>query len=132
MSDRKKVLIIDDEEDARAFAETVVSEVGDFDIITASDGASGSQMARDTVPDLVILDVMMPGKSGFMVFNDIRQDERLADMKVIMLTGVSAKRGIDFSGDDMGQFFGEKPFAFIDKPVDPGILEEKVRSALGV
>ena len=132
MSDRKKVLIIDDEEDARAFAETVVSEVGDFDIIMASDGTSGSQMARDTVPDLVILDVMMPGKSGFMVFNDIRQDERLAEIKVIMLTGVAEERGIGFSGEDMGQYFGEKPFAFIDKPVDPRILEDTVRSALDV
>lgn len=133
MSESKKtVLIVDDEDDARAFAEAVVCEVGDCNVITAADGKSGLSLARETVPDLVILDVMMPGRSGFLVFHDIRQDERLANTPVIMLTGVSAKRGIRFSGKDMEDYMGEEPLAFLDKPVDPEILEQTVRQALGL
>lgn len=132
MLGKRTVLIVDDEEDARVFTETVVSEVGDFDIVTANDGDSGLRKASETVPDLVILDVMMPGKSGFVVFGDIRKEPQLAKTPVIMLTGVAEKSGIGFSGEDMGKFLGDKPFAFLDKPVDPQVLEETVRSALGL
>ena len=131
-AEKLTVLIVDDQEDARAFAEAVVSEVGDFNIITATDGEGGVQKAKEAVPDLIILDVMMPGKNGFHAFYDIRQDERLANTPVIMLTGVSRQTGIKFTEGDMDQYMGEKPAAFLDKPVDPEVLEETVRRVLGL
>ena len=130
--EQRTVLIVDDQEDARLFAETVVSEVGDFKIITASDGDTAVQKAKEAIPDLIILDVMMPGKDGFHAFYDMRQDEGLANTPIIMLTGVSKQTGIKFSEKDMDEYLGEKPFAFLDKPVDAEELEETVRKALGL
>ena len=129
---RKTLLIVDDQEDARAFAEAVVSEIGDFDILTAVDGGSGVRAAREAVPDLIILDVMMPGKDGFHAFCDIRQDENLADTPVIMLTGLSEQTGVAFSERDMADYLGAEPAAFLDKPVDPEKLQKTVREVLGM
>ena len=130
--EQKTILIVDDQEDARMFAETVVSEVGDFNIVTASNGEMGVEKAKEVIPDLIIMDVMMPVKDGFHAFYDMRQDERLADTAIIMLTGVSKQTGMKFSEKDMEEYLGEKPFAFLDKPVDPEKLEETVKKALGL
>lgn len=130
--ERKTVLIVDDQEDARVFVETVVSEVGDLNILIACDGESALETVQSQVPDLVVLDVMMPGMDGFHVFYRLRQEEATAKVPVIMLTGVSAESGVKFGEGDMGDFLGDKPFAFLDKPVDPEKLEETVKKALGL
>ena len=132
MSERKTILIVDDEADARAFVEAVVSEMGDFNIRLASCGNSGLEKAKTEKPDLMILDVMMPDKSGFHVFSELRQNEATASIPVIMLTGVSEETGMKFSGSDMGEFLGEPPAAFLDKPVDPVKLTETIKSVLGL
>lgn len=130
--EKKTVLLVDDEPDARAFAEAIVSEVDDFRIITADNGEDGLELAKKEIPDLMVLDVMMPKKDGFAVFNALRSDPATEGIPVIMLTGVSSETGIKFSGEAMGQFFGRKPEAFIDKPLDPVKLQEAVKSALGL
>jgi CheY-like chemotaxis protein len=132
MSDIKTVLIADDEADARAFAEAVISEVGDFNIIEATDGEEAVAVASTKKPDLIVLDVMMPRKSGFTAFNELRSQPATAEIPIIMLTGVSADSGIKFSKDTMGEYFGKAPEDFIDKPIDPVRLQAAVRSALGL
>lgn len=132
MADRKTILIVDDEADARAFVETVISEMGDFNICSASCGNNALEKAQTEKPDLIILDVMMPDKSGFQVFSELRRNEATASIAVIMLTGVSEETGMKFSGDDMGEFLGDPPAAFLDKPVDPAKLTETIKSVLGL
>jgi CheY-like chemotaxis protein len=105
--------------------------MGDFNIVKASDGESALKNAKARRPDLIILDVMMPNKSGFQVFDELKQDEMTASVPVIMLTGVSGETGLKFSGQDMGEYFGKEPFAFIEKPVDPARVQKAVASALG-
>ena len=132
MSDEKKtILIVDDEPDARAFVETAVSEIGDFNILTASNAEDALETMQTTRPDLVILDVMMPGRSGFDTFKEMRRREPTVQTPVIMLTGVSEQTGIAFSGEDMGEYFGASPAAFLDKPVEPKKLQETVLKNLG-
>jgi len=132
MSDGKTVLIVDDEPDAIEIVETMLSEIAGVAVISATDGDSGLAKVRESKPDLVILDVQMPGKSGFDVFTELRQDDATKDLPVIMLTGVAEKTGLRFSADDMAEFLGKEPEAYIEKPVDPATLQATVSRVLGL
>lgn len=132
MSENKTVLIVDDEPDAVAFAEAVVSEIDGCATLSASDGASGIAKAREAKPDLILLDVQMPGQSGFEVFGELGKDALTRDIPVIMLTGIADKTGLPFSGDDMNDYYGRKPAGYIEKPAEPEQVEAEVRKALGL
>ena len=132
MEEKKTILIVDDESDSVEFVKAIISEIGDFSVISASDGKSGLEKAKSELPDLIILDVMMPEKDGFSVFYDLKRNPDTENIPVIMLTGVSKKTGIKFSGEAMGEYLGREPVAFIDKPVDPAKLQKAVRKVLGI
>jgi two-component system alkaline phosphatase synthesis response regulator PhoP len=132
MSEKKLVMIVDDEPDAIAFAEDVLSDLEGVETVTANDGDSALAKIRERKPDMVILDVQMPGKNGFAVFSELRADEATRDLPVAMLTGVAEKEGISFSAADMGEFLGAEPQAYIEKPVDPDKLQQAVTEVLGL
>jgi len=132
MSDVRKVLIVDDEADSVAITESMLSEIEGLDVLSANDGDSGLAKAKEVDPDLMILDVQMPGKSGFDVFSELRRDDATKGIPVIMLTGVEEKTGIGFSSEEMGDFLGEKPQAYIEKPVDAEALQSTVKRLLGL
>jgi DNA-binding response OmpR family regulator len=94
-----------------------------LEVIAASDGDQAWQLAREHLPDLVVLDVMMPGMSGWEVCRKIREDISLAHTGVVMLTGI---------GENLNQMtsplYGAD--AYIDKPFDFGELDQKIREAL--
>jgi DNA-binding response OmpR family regulator len=94
-----------------------------LDVIEASDGEQAWRMAREHLPDLVVLDVMMPGMSGWEVCRKIREDVALAHTGVVMLTGI---------GENLNQMtsplYGAD--AYVDKPFEFGDLDEKVKGAL--
>ena len=132
MTAQKKILIVDDDPDAVEFSRTVLSDMGAFDLVVASDGEQGISLARSERPDLILLDVTMPKKDGFEVFADLRKAPETESVPVIMLTGVSAQSGIPFSAEDMGEYLGKEPAQFIDKPVDPQVLQSAVTRVLGL
>jgi two-component system alkaline phosphatase synthesis response regulator PhoP len=132
MSDVRKILVVDDEPDAIEFATAVLEDIGDITVESAGDGVRGFEKAKETRPDLIILDVQLPERSGFLAFMDIRQHESTSHIPVVMLTGISEKIGIKFSGADMEEFMGEGPDAFLEKPIDPAKLQETVRGLLGL
>ena len=132
MSEMKMVLVIDDEPDAIQIVETMLSEVEGVVVESANDGDSGLARVRESKPDLILLDVQMPGKSGFDVFIDLKQDSATADIPVVMLTCVADKTGLRFSSNDMGEFLGKEPDAYIEKPVDPATLQATVSKLLGL
>jgi DNA-binding response OmpR family regulator len=94
-----------------------------LDVIEASDGEQAWRMAREHLPDLVVLDVMMPGMSGWEVCRKIREDVALAHTGVVMLTGI---------GENLNQMtsplYGAD--AYVDKPFEFGDLDQKVKGAL--
>lgn len=132
MSTMRTILVVDDEPDAIEFVSAVLEDIGDITVLSASDGSSGFEKAKQAKPDLIILDVQMPGRSGFYVFTDIRKNESTSHIPVIMLTGVGEKIGIHFSGDDMEEFMGERPDAYVEKPVEPEQLQKTVRALIGL
>jgi len=121
----KKALVVDDESDARAFVRAILEPEG-WQVAEAIDGADGLKQAKALRPELIILDVQMPRKTGFDMFYDLCQDPALQDTKVIMLTGVAEKTGIRFSSKDMGEFLGKEPDAYVEKPIDPDTLKRAV------
>ncbi len=128
--DSKKILVVDDEADAVEFVRAIMEEAG-YEVVSASNGVEGLEKAQAEKPDLVILDVQMPEKDGFATFADMKKDPELKAIPVVMLTGVGKKVGISFSSQDMGDFLGEEPNAYVEKPVNPEILQETVQKLLG-
>ena len=119
----KKVLIADDEPNIVISLEFLMKREGHA-VSVARDGPSALEAIRTAKPDLVLLDVMMPGLSGFEVCQAVRGDEALAGVKILML---SAKgRDTDIA---KGQALGAD--AYMTKPFSTKELAEKVRELLG-
>jgi CheY-like chemotaxis protein len=127
----KKVLVVDDEQDAIIFLVTILKKEG-LKVITAMNGEEGLAKAQSENPDLVILDVEMPKLSGFQVFDAMRKEDSTKDIPIIMLTGVKEKTGIGFSSEEMGEFYGKEPSAYIEKPIDPEKVAAAAKEALGL
>ena len=94
-----------------------------LEVIQASDGEDAWRLAREHLPDLVVLDVMMPGMSGWEVCRKIREDVALAHTGVVMLTGI---------GENLNQMtsplYGAD--AYIDKPFEFDDFDDKIRETL--
>ncbi len=87
---KKTVLIVEDELDMRIFISTLLETSGYRPIMTR-DGREGIIKAREIHPDLIILDVMMPGEGGVKMYRHLKTDESLMDIPVILLSGVAQK-----------------------------------------
>jgi DNA-binding response OmpR family regulator len=104
----KRVLLIEDETNIIEAVSFIFSRDG-WDVKTHSNGHDAMDAIRNTQPDLIILDVMLPGRSGFEILRDIRADEDLADRPVLMLTA----RGQDRDREQAERYGASK---FITKP----------------
>jgi DNA-binding response OmpR family regulator len=123
MTVTKKVLIADDEPNILVSLEFLMKREG-HDVRVARDGLQALEAIRAERPDLVLLDVMMPGKTGFEVCAAVRADEALAGVKVLMLTA----KGRD---TDVAQGLGVGADAYMTKPFSTKELAAKVREMLG-
>jgi len=126
----RQALVVDDEADAREFVRAILEPEG-WQVEEAPDGRAGVEKAKALAPDLIVLDVEMPGRNGFEVFADLRGAAETADAKIVMLTGVADKLGIRFSGEDMGDYFGKEPDAYCEKPIDPDTFKRIVQGVVG-
>ena len=110
MMKRPKVLIVEDEADIRELLEYTLLREG-FDVATASTGLNGLSEARRTAPDLLLLDLMLPGLDGLEVCRRLKQDEATASIATIMLTAKSEESdvvlGLGLGADD----YIPKPFS---------------------
>ena len=127
MESKKTILVVDDEPDAIKFVEAVLSNVGDYTVISSSDGPDCLQRVQEETPDLIILDIMMPEMDGFKVFYELRNNASTKDIPIIMLTGVADKVGIRFFKKDMKDYMGSEPAEYIEKPLDPAKLQDAVQ-----
>ncbi len=82
----KKILVIDDEQRVVDLLSKFLSKEG-FEVLSAIDGNTGVRLAKKFIPDLIILDVIMPGMDGGEVMEQIQEDDKLAHIPVIFLTG---------------------------------------------
>jgi DNA-binding response OmpR family regulator len=125
------VLVVDDDQTAVAFVRTAL-EPEKYEVIGVSDGLAGLARARKEPPDLIILDVYMPRQPGFYTLRDLKADPKTKNIPVVMLTGVGERLGITFSTQDIYDFLGIEPDAYLEKPVDPRYLRKIIDKLLSV
>jgi DNA-binding response OmpR family regulator len=117
-----KVLVIDDEAPIRLLCR-VNLEAEKMDVLEAADGPSGLEQAREHTPDVILLDVMMPGLDGWRVAEALLDDARTSEIPIIFLTARAEfrdrARGLDIGGVD-----------YVTKPFNPLELAPLVRELL--
>ncbi|ODU10433.1 MAG: two-component system response regulator [Rubrivivax sp. SCN 71-131] len=118
-----KVLIADDEPNIVISLEYLMKREG-HQVLVAREGEQALSMIREHKPALVLLDVMMPGKSGFEVCQSVRADEALAGVKILLLTA----KGRD---TDVAQGLALGADAYMTKPFSTRELAARVRELLG-
>jgi DNA-binding response OmpR family regulator len=116
------VLIAEDDRDIRELVSTKLSGAG-YRVIAVADGVSALNTIREQLPDIALLDVMMPGISGLDVIGKLRTDERTAAVPVILLSAKSQ----DF---DVETGFASGAVDYIIKPFSPRELLQRVAAAL--
>ena len=109
MKEQNTILLVDDEPNILLALEFLIKQKG-FNVITATDGAEGIQMARQHRPNLIILDVMMPGMDGFTVAKSIRQDEQLNHTTIVFLTAKGTNQDFEQGYASGGEIYLTKPF----------------------
>lgn len=118
-----KVLIADDNASIRRILTQYLGS-GDREVLAAEDGDAALAMARSHLPDLIILDVRMPGRDGHQVFSELRLDDNTRRIPVIMLSGIGAD-------DEDYRGVAEGADAYLSKPFNLHDLEDRVTALLG-
>lgn len=113
-----QVLIVEDEEKIRSVVERYLTH-NDYDVITAADGETAMYQAKKYIPDLIVLDIMLPDMNGFDILKKMRKIDALKEIPVIFLSGLQEAEtvieGLEIGADD-----------YIIKPFDPNILVAKI------
>ena len=123
----KKILIVDDELNMRTLLKEALEDFEDkgVELLVAENGSDAIKSIREEKPELVILDVMMPGMGGFDVCNTIKNELGMKDVYVLMLTAdgqeFNRQKSKDVGTDD-----------FMTKPFDPDEIVEKMAQALKI
>ena len=113
------ILVCDDEPTLRELVRAVLGP--GYRFVEAADGREALAVANDVEPDLIVLDVMLPGLSGIEVLDALRGDERLGSTPVIVITAWShTETEVITAGAD----------AFVSKPFDPDVLSQTVEELL--
>ena len=118
----EKILVIEDDRDIARFVEVNLRSAG-YEVWVALDGEEGMRLADQVCPDLVVLDLMMPGISGFEVADRLRGDPRTAGTRILVLTAKSASA-------DRALALASGADDYLVKPIDPGEFLARVETAL--
>ena len=119
---KHRVLVVEDEDNIALALDFLMTREG-YDHARVADGAEALPRIRDMHPDLVLLDVMLPGASGYEICQCVRLDPNLADVKILMMTArgsaIEKRKGLAIGAD-----------GFITKPFELKELREEVRRLL--
>jgi CheY-like chemotaxis protein len=105
-----KVLVCDNEDVLRALVREAL-DGGRYEIAEARDGDESIDRARELAPDVIVLDMMMPGRSGIEVLEELRSDPRLGETRVVMLTARAQAADREAASRAGADYFLTKPFS---------------------
>lgn len=119
MTGIQKVLVVDDDNDIRDLL-VLDLEMSGYEVFTADNGFRAEQVAKESLPDLIVLDVMMPGRTGYEVLTSLRADDRTNEIPVVMLTALT-------NDDDVWAGWAAGADYYMTKPFDYGELERFIK-----
>ena len=119
----KAILVVDDDLDTR-FALQVIFGYHGYHVIEAADGADGVALAVRHLPDVIIMDLHLPGMSGWDAAAALRADERTRDIPIVMITG-------DWEAVEYRPLRGRPFHSWLRKPLEPRALRDHVREIIG-
>ena len=122
MSKKPVILIADDDPEILTMLGIRLSKKG-YQVLEAVDGNQTLNLAHKHHPDLVLLDVMMPGKNGWEVAKELRADDEFSNVGIVMLTAIGEK-----VNEMTSPLYGAD--AYVDKPFDFSDLEKKIKDVL--
>lgn len=120
----QSVLVVDDEPTARSMLRLILVRAG-FEVREAKDGYEALEQVEGKIPDLMLLDIMMPGMDGFTVCQTLREQESTADLPIIMLSARADPESVN-TGLRVGAT------KYLTKPVTPDELTRHVREVLSI
>jgi CheY-like chemotaxis protein len=121
---KTKILIVDDEAPIRMLLEQTLEEIEEeFELYRAKDGEEALKIILQERPNIVFLDVMMPGLTGYEVLDKIKDKDELKDIKIILLTAKGSTEEIKMSNR-------YNIYLYITKPFDPDFIVEKTLELL--
>ncbi|MGB9612910.1 MAG: response regulator transcription factor [Candidatus Margulisiibacteriota bacterium] len=122
MGEAKKILVVDDELDVTNLISLLLKSQG-YKVIVATEGRQALDLARREIPDLIILDIMLPGLDGYKIARMLKFDENYSHIPIIMLTAKVQEKdkqiGLETGADE-----------YLTKPFDTGFLLAKVKEIL--
>lgn len=132
MTDKKLILVVEDKPDEASYLTTLFEDNG-YATATASDGNQAMAKINKAKPDLITLDMSMPEKSGVKFYRELRETPELADIPVLVVTGVT---GFGGKSEDFERFLASRkqvppPEGFVSKPIDRDQLLDRVSKLLG-
>lgn len=120
---KAKILLVDDSQVVIMNEKMLLRHLGDFEVVTACNGRQGVEMAQAELPDLILLDVVMPEMNGFDACRAIRSDPATRHIPIIMVT----TRGEE---DNLSEGFTAGCSDYITKPIDKNVLAQKMQDLL--
>jgi len=121
MTKRQKVLLVDDTEAFLFVLNFTLKD--DYDVVAANNGEEGLKLAKSILPDLIILDVMMPGLSGYEVLEALKSDEATKDIPIVMITGTEGE-------EDEAKGLALGALDYIRKPFVRSDVKERIDSLM--
>ena len=122
----KTILVVEDEEDVMDYLVTFFEDNG-YKVITANNSITGIQKAKDIQPDLISLDLSMPGESGLQLYRNLIETKSTKRIPVLVITGFS---------NEFKSYFDEletkiSPVGFFEKPIDREALLDRIKETIG-
>ena len=122
MANGKTILVVDDEQDVRSYLAAVLGDAG-YETVTAANGQEAMEKVKAGAPDLISLDVTMPEKTGVRFYREMREDEALGKIPIVIVTGVTNPWASPDGSGTMKAFLSSRrqvpaPEGFFEKPVD--------------
>ena len=129
---KKKILIVDDEIDMRIFISTLLETTG-YKSLVSKNGSDGILKAKKIMPDLIILDVMMPGEGGVEMYRQLKTDNKLKKIPVIMLSAVAKKTFFHYLNmlNVQSMHPVSEPEAYMEKPPEASVLLKITQHLIG-
>ncbi|GIX06998.1 MAG: response regulator [Candidatus Poribacteria bacterium] len=114
-----RILVVEDEKDVQSLLKMTLEFTGQHTVLTADDGLEGLRLAESEMPDLILLDVMMPHMDGYEVLQQLRSNPKTREIPVIFLSARAQRREIE-RGLQMGAA------GYLTKPFNPATLNEEM------